>query len=53
MFEEIKLYGTYVKTIKLQRNLDFNQNSYLVYDHTYSKFYLLLLSSTYRYIAVS
>lgn len=53
MFEDIKLYGTLLKTIKLQRNMDFNYASYLTYDHVYNKFYFLLYGHNHRYIAVA
>ena len=53
MFEEIKLYGTLIKTVKLQRNMDFNSSTYLIYDHNYKKFYFMLIGSTNRYIAVA
>ncbi len=53
MFEDLKLSGTYIKTIKLQKCQDFSYTSFLTFDHTYKKFYFLLIGSTHRFIAVS
>ena len=57
MFESIKLKGTFVKTIKLARSgatADLSSyNNYLIYDHTYKKYYLLQLGSSQRFIAVA
>jgi hypothetical protein len=53
MFDDIKLYGTLIKTIHLSRNSDYSYSTYLTYDHTYKKFYLLLLGNNQRYIAVA
>lgn len=53
MLEEIKLYGTLLKTVKLQRNSDFNRTSYLTYDSSYRKFYFLIYGSNHRFIAVA
>ena len=53
MFDDIKLYGTLVKTIKNNKTTDYNHNTYISYDHTYKKFYLLLLGQNSRYIAVA
>ena len=53
MFEDLKLSGTFIKTIKLQKCQDFSYTSYLTFDHTYKKFYFLLIGSTHRFIAVS
>lgn len=57
LFEPIKLKGTLLKHIKLQRSGPFadisTHNTYLIYDHTHKKYYILLLGSAYRYIAVA
>lgn len=53
MLEDIKLYGTLVKAIKSQRMQDYNSSTYITYDHLNKKFYVMLLGSNHRYIAVA
>jgi hypothetical protein len=46
-----------IKTIKLQRTGSIDDlsshNTYMIYDHSHKKFYILLLGSAYRCIAVA
>jgi len=56
-YESVKLKGTFVKTIKLPRsgaNADLSgYNSYVIYDHSYKKFYIMMLGAQSRFIAVA
>ncbi|CDW79829.1 hect domain and rcc1-like domain-containing protein [Stylonychia lemnae] len=53
LFEDIKLMGSFLKQIKLQRVQDFNCGRTLTYDHLNGKFYLLLFSNSTKYIYVA
>lgn len=57
LYEGVKLYGTYVKTVKLPKTSGLadltNQNTYIIYDHAHKRFYLMLIASSYRYIAIA
>eukprot|EP00347_Sterkiella_histriomuscorum_P020695 403336831 len=53
LYEEIRLYGTFIKQIKMQRNTDFNNLTYLTYDHVNKRFYFMLMGNNLRYIAVA
>ena len=56
-YESIKLKGTFVKTIRLPRSGSIadlsGYNSYVVYDHSYKKFYIMMLGAQSRFIAVA
>lgn len=57
LYENIKLYGTLVKVIKYPKTSTFadltGHNTYVIYDHCHKKYYIMLLASSYRYIAVA
>ena len=48
-YESVKLKGTFVKTIRLPRSGSIadlsGYNSYIVYDHSYKKFYIMMLGA--------
>jgi hypothetical protein len=57
LYDNIKLQGTLVKSIKLQRTGPLadlaNHNLYIIYDHCYARYYILQVGSIHRYIAVA
>lgn len=57
LYERINLFGTLVKVVKHQSTSQLGDlsghNTYIVYDHNCRKFYIMLLSSQQRYIAVA
>ncbi len=57
LYEGLKLYGTFLKKVKLPRTNSLadltNHNTYVIYDHCHRKYYIMMLASTYRYIAVA
>jgi hypothetical protein len=52
MFEEIDLLGTHCISLKNQEGLNPNYRGTITYDHTSRKYYVLVLASQQRYIAV-
>ena len=57
LYDSIKLYGTLIKTIRLPKTSSMadltSHNTYIIYDHCHRKYYVLLLASNNRYIAVA
>lgn len=57
LYERINLYGTLVKIVRHSRTSQLTDlsghNTYIVYDHNCRKFYIMLLGSQQRYIAVA
>lgn len=57
LYEKVNLYGTLVKVIKYPRSNTMadltSHNTYLIYDQSHRKFYLMMLASNNRYIAVA
>lgn len=57
LYEKVNLYGTLVKVVKYPKSSTMadlsSHNTYMVYDHCHKKFYIMLLASSHRYIAVA